>query len=420
MLSSASGEWDGRRDRYNREPTVSRQESKILEEAVALADKDREAAMKLLREETDDDSSAALDFALGSFYFQNGITSEAEAAYRRALAKFPSFDRARSNLARILIKENRINEALDELKGILLSGTARPSTLTMIGYTSLLKQEPIPAEMAYRQAILLDPEDRNAYTGLVKSLLMQERYREVVTMLEDLLEDNPFSSEFWFLLANARMALDQPEEAIIALECTRRLKVATDESLSTLADLYLNAGKFEEALSRYQEAFSGQDPSIERLLRAAKAFIMVDDPARARVLLKRIDGAIEEEGIKLTLGQDREVIRLDAHLFRLAGDLDIAARGYHRLLDINPLDGEALLALGDISRENGFFEEALILYEQASRITGISLNALIRQAQLEVERGHYARAVELLEKAQTIKPRPHVARYLTQVRRLVR
>jgi len=421
FLGSAYGhENEGGGDRYDREPTVSRQEAATLNQAVSLAENNGEAAIKLLLKETDEDSSSALDFALGSFYFQKDSSAEAEAAYRRALTKFPSFDRARANLARILIKQDRIDEALHELKSILLSGTARPSTLTMIGYTSLLKEEPVPAEMAYRQAILLDPEDSNAYVGLVKSLLLQKRYLESVTLLEDLLKDNPFNSEFWFLMANARLALDEPEGAIIALECTRRLKIASDESLATLADLYLNAGEPEEALSRYREAFAGQRPSIERMLRAANAFILIGDPDRAEVLLKRIHGAIEEDGIKLQPDQDRELIRLEAHRAHLAGDLDSASRGFHRLLEGDPLDGDALLALADISRKNGLFEEAVILYEQASRVTGARLKALIRQAQLEVEREDYARAVELLVKAQAVKPQPHVASYLNQVRRLVR
>lgn len=421
FLPAAYGqEEDGTGDRYVREPTVSHQEAKILEQAVTLAAQDLEAAIKLLREQTDGDSSAALDFALGSFYFQKDTPEEAEAAYRRALVKFPTFDRARANLARILIKEDRIDDALHELKEILLSGTARPSTLTMIGYTSLLKEQPVPAEMAYRQALLLDPEDSNAYIGLVKSLLMQERYRETVTLLEDLLEDDPFRSEFWFLLANARLALDEPERAIIALECTRWLKVATDESLTTLADLYLNTGELEEALSRYREAFAGRQPSIERMLRASKAFILVGDPERAEVLLKRIRGAAGGDGIELTPKQLRELSRLEAHRAHLVGDLDSAGRAYQRLLDDNPLDGEVLLALGDISREKRDLEEAIIFYEQAGRIADSTVNALIRQAQLEVERGRYGKAVGLLEKAQAVKPQLHVARYLDQVHRLVR
>lgn len=421
FLSSVFGqEINDKKERYDREPTVSRHESKILADAVNLADKNLKEAITFLREHIDDDSSAALDFALASFYFQDEALEEAEAAYRQALLKFPAFDRARANLARILIKQDKIDEALRELKEILLSGTARPSTLTIIGYTSLLKDEPVPAEMAYRQALLIDPEDQNAYVGLVKSLLMQERFREATTLLEDLLEDNPFSSEFWFLLANARLALDQPKRAIVTLECARRLKLASNEALNTLADLYLNAGRAQEALERYQEAFALNEPSIDRILRAVKAYVMLGDPGRATILLEQIKSAIKKDETKLNPEQSYELNSMEAQCSYLEGDLELAGLKFQELLKKNPLDGEILLALGDISRDKKNSEEAIIFYEQAARISTNRMDALIRQAQLEVELEHYEKSIELLEKAQAIKFQPHVARYLEQVRHLIR
>ena len=56
----------------------------------------------------------------------------------------------------------------------------------------------------------------------------------------------------------------------------------------------------------------------------------------------------------------------------------------------------------------------------AGRIADKETQALIRQAQIEVGRERYKRAAELLEAAQALKPVPHVARYLEQVRRLAR
>ncbi|MEA1927758.1 MAG: tetratricopeptide repeat protein, partial [Candidatus Auribacterota bacterium] len=250
--------------------------------------------------------------------------------------------------------------------------------------------------------------------------LMQERYRETVSLLENLLKDDPSRSEFWFLLSNARLALGEPDRAIVALECARRLKVASDESLATLADLYLNGGQLEEALARYKEAFAGQQPSLNRMLRASKAFILVRDPVRAAVLLEKIHAAAEGEVVELTPDQLHELNRLEARRAHLEGDLDTAARAYQRLIEDDPLDGDILLVLGDLYREKGELEEAMVSYEQASRIPDSKLNALIRRAQLEVERERYGKAVEFLEKAQVVKPQPHVARYLTQVRHLVR
>jgi hypothetical protein len=58
-------------------------------------------------------------------------------------------------------------------------------------------------------------------------------------------------------------------------------------------------------------------------------------------------------------------------------------------------------------------------YERAARVAGFEARGLIRQAQVEVERERYPRAIELLEAAQAFDAQPHVARYIEQLRRMV-
>ena len=118
--------------------------------------------------------------------------------------------------------------------------------------------------------------------------------------------------------------------------------------------------------------------------------------------------------------QRRKLLRLEARQAYLSGDRKAALMAYERLLEEHPLDGDALIALGDLHREAGELEEAMMAYERAARTSGKEAQAFVRQAQVEVERERYAKAVERLEAAQTIDPRPNVACYLEQVRRLVR
>jgi Flp pilus assembly protein TadD len=89
-----------------------------------------------------------------------------------------------------------------------------------------------------------------------------------------------------------------------------------------------------------------------------------------------------------------------------------------QLLNRDPLNGRALLTLSDLQAREGDMETALLTAERAARVAGFEAQGLVRQAQLEVGRGNYARAVPLLESAQAFEPRESVARYLEQVRRL--
>ena len=404
----------------SREPTVSQEERELLKQVVDLSKENQENAIEVLNAGITSSSSPALDFVLGNFYLQKGELSLAESSYKNALKKMPLFVRCRANLGRVLIMQDKIDEAIKEFHSVLMEGQVTPETLTLIGYTFLLKGQSIPAETAYRHALLLKPEDTNAYLGLAKCLLEQERFREAVKILEDLLENNPQKQELWFLLANTNLALNKPDRAIVVLESSRRLKIVSSAALATLGELYLNQGQAEDALTAYREAFAGEDPSIDRLLRAVEGFIMMNKAQEAGELLERARSIEKQDPDFLKSGQRYKLCRLEAHQARLRGDHKQAFITYKKLLEEEPLDGDVLISLGDLYRETGELEEALISYERAARIAGKESQALIRQAQIEVERERYKRAADLLETAQALKPQAHVFRYLEQVRRLVR
>ena len=53
------------------EPRISKSESFILREVIAKSENNLEEAIVYLEEKIEDDSSAALDFALGTMYYQS-------------------------------------------------------------------------------------------------------------------------------------------------------------------------------------------------------------------------------------------------------------------------------------------------------------------------------------------------------------
>jgi tetratricopeptide (TPR) repeat protein len=398
------------------EPTVSEEEAELLKDAVTLSEKSPGAAIEMLSAKRTGKSSAAIDFALATLFFQKGDLPAAGKAYGEALRKLPSFNRARANLARVLIQQDRLAEAEEVLKPVIMSGKAKPETLTLIGYTFLMKGESVPAESAYRQALLLKPDDISAYSGLAKCLIDQERYREAVRLLENILEKDPGNSQLWLLLVNANVAVGKADAAITKLECARYLKVASAEGMATLGDLYINKNQPRDALLAYREAFSSGKPSSGRMLRAAEGFVMLRSHRGAEEMIAKLGLSPE----LLSRRQTKRLHRLRAYLSYLKGDRKEAIASYRKLLEEDPLDVDALLALGDLYREECKLEEAVISYERASHIKGKEAEALVRQAQVEVERERYSKAVELLESALVFAHKKSVAKYLEQVRRLAK
>lgn len=403
---------------FAKEPTVTRKEAEILARVDKMMDNEPEKAVELLSQSITLASSAALDFALGAVYAKKGDMEQAAAGFRNALQKLPEFARARTNLASVYLRMNKPEQAIHELKLVLLSGRKKGETLALMGYALLQQNRAVHAETAYRQALLFNPDDDTVLLGLAECLLVQKQYREAKTLLDSLLEKRPFDRRLWMIYSNACIALGQPRNALVSLECAMRLDIASPEALATLGDLYMNMDQPRDALRAYTKAFSSGKPSPARVLRAAQGFIMTRNLKEARAFLNKADKLFQENPDSFTSEQYSDLCYTQAQYYQMKGDTGSAASAYGELLRKDPLNGKALLALGDIHREAGEREQAQIMYERAERIQETKAEALVRLSQIEIDRKQYKKAVRLLESAEVIQPDPRIARFLKQVKRL--
>jgi tetratricopeptide (TPR) repeat protein len=400
-------------------PTVTARESKQLAAAMAVAATNAAAASRLLASIDLTEASPAMDFAVGNLHFQSDRLEEAAASYEAALVKMPLFRQAMVNLGRVYLLQDTPDRASTLYRRLVADGQATGEILLLLGHALLLQDHPVSAENAYRQALLLDPGNRDALAGLTRCLLRQERVREATGLVKELLDAGP-EADLWSLYVNALLASDRGEEAIVAAETARRLGQADADMLAALGDLYLNSGRPAEAVERYETAFANDSPSIPRMLLAVEGFLMLRRQGEAARLIARLDATLDEFPESLDTRQKAARLRLKGELAAQQGRPEEAASIYADLLELDPLDGRTLILLGDLRRDAQRPEDALLSYERAARVAGYEAEALVRQAQLEVERGRFDRAVQLLEAAQAFEERPHVARYLEQVRRLTR
>jgi len=400
------------------EPTVTQQEAHLLEKAVQMASTDLKSAIDFIKQQDLKNSSAAFEFAMGNFYYQDEQLEDAVLAYLGAIEKLPKFRSALNNLGRIYLLQDNPDQAIKVFQDLLRDGQADAQMLILLGHAFVLKEQFLSAESAYRQALLLRPNENESMRGLVQCLLSQQRFREAVALLKEMLVNNPGHKETWSLLANAHLALEAIEDSVIVLEQARRVGKADQNMLAMLGDLYMNRNQPEEAVLVYQEAFSEKNVLIDHLLRAAEALVLIQDEEKARKLLDRFSKLQKNTPNKITQKQSLKHLHLIADIAYLGGDYDSAETRYKKILTQNPLAGDVLLSLAELHQINGMFAEATMVLERAARISGFEVQALIQHAQLEVERSRYPRAVQLLEAAQNFKDQPHVARYLQQVRRL--
>lgn len=397
------------------EPSITPTESKLLSRTAQLAETNIQAAAQFLAKQDIENQGPAILYTLGNLFFQTQDYDKAAEFYEKALEKLPEFRRAAENLGRVYLITGQTTSAIEIYQDFIKNGQADTGILLLLGHALLIEEKPLSAETAYKQALLLDPDNEKAKTGLAKALLSQERFRETAAILKELSLNQPENGEFLVLLANCYIAEQNHDQALVAMESARRLGYTPPGMLALLGDIYIYRQQPEDALTAYRQAMETETLSIERALRAARGLLALDDLDSAGQMLDFADKqliAIENPDINTT----SRLMILRAELARQRGNTAKALEICDTILDSDPLNGKALLMAGGINEEQGLTEQAHLQYERASRVSGYQAEALFKMAVLETKRGKHKNAIGLLERAQEIEHKKHVARYLDRLR----
>jgi tetratricopeptide (TPR) repeat protein len=236
--------------------------------------------------------------------------------------------------------------------------------------------------------------------------------------MNDLIERQPDKPEFWLLLASAHQGLKEPVAAATCYEMIDRLGKSTPDTLTSLADIYLQESNYPLAVETYVRAIDlkpGQ--KIDRPLRAAEVLNGRGAPGEAGILLEKLKAYA---GNSIEADKKKKMLKLEAKIASAQGKSAESATVLEQILKEDPLDGDALLLLGQHYAKSNQPEKAIFLFERAEGMEQFEADAKVRHAQVLVTSGKYEEAVPLLKRAQEIKARESIARYLEQIERLLK
>lgn len=380
---------------------------------VPLLREDPKKAVPALEGLAKPSASAIFDFTLGNIYFQNEDLTNAVKHFEAALAKFPDFRRAQKNLAFALVRDGKYDEAIRPLTRTIALGGGDGRVFGLLGFSYMNRGRYVSAEGAYRQAVVFEPDNVDFKLGLVKCSVATANYDHALALLDELIQQHPERESLWTLQANVYIQKEQPAKAAISLEMLRRLGKATPQSLFLLGDLYMTREARDLALSAYLEATAKDDgKQVAKALRAVEILVSRGAWDEARALFKKVRDA-RDAGLS---DDDRmKLLKLEAKVAMATGNGDKAIRTLEEIIAKNPLDGEALLLAGDYYAKNDQREKAEFRYQTAATLENFKADAWVKHAQLLVHEKKYVEAAELLKKAQKLKPREHIQRFLEKV-----
>ncbi|NCW28012.1 MAG: hypothetical protein EBV83_06950, partial [Verrucomicrobia bacterium] len=400
------------------EPKLPATEKEAFTKIADLAATDVVKAYFELRAKTTETSSAIFDFTLGSIAFQLNRPNEAARYLENATRKFPTYLRAYKNLGLIQLQQGRTDDAIKTLTRAIELGGGDGNTFGLLGTAYVAKENFVAAEGAFRNALLLQPATPEWKLGLARCIFRQNKYAEAVSLMNDLIERQPDKPEFWLLLASAHLGLKENTAAATCYEMIDRLGKSTPDTLLSLGDIYLQESNYPLAVETYLRALDLKpDQKMDRPLRAAEVLNGRGAPTEAAILLAKLK---EYGGDKIETDKRKKILKLEAKIASAEGKSKESAEVLEKILAEDPLDGDALLLLGQFYAKNNQAEKAIFLFERAEGMEPFEADAKVRHAQVLVTTGKYDEAVPLLKRAQEIKPRESIARYLEQIERLLK
>ena len=400
------------------EPPISNDEKVVLRAVMDAIKSNPRAAIQQLEPQIKAKTSAAFDFILANLYFQEGDLKNAEKYYNKATRKFPNFRRAYKNLGLVQVQAGNYKAAVKTISKAMELGEVDGRSYGLLGYGYLTQELYYPAEAAYRQAILMNPETLDWKLGLARCLMETQRYEDAIALFDTLIKLNPNRADFWLLQGNAYIGNDTPMAAARNIEVVRRMGKAELATLTLLGDIYINNDAPQLALDAYLAALKlAGNKDTHSLIRAAKILTRSGNYEEGKVMIAQTR---QQLGDQIKDDDDLTLLILEARIARAENDNETAIAALDQIIQRDALNGEAIIDLGSIYAAQGEFAKAINRFEQAEKIAEFERKALIAHAQALVANTEYEAALPLLRRALYMEPDENIEDYLKRVERAAR
>lgn len=154
----------------------------------------------------------------GEAWMELGRYTEAEAAFRQALAADPKSATVLNELGDLRRLQNRCADAVTFYARARALQPNNFVTSYGLGVCTMQLGQPAKGEAEFRRALILDPASYLAHAGLGEALFRQNNFSAAVAELELGLKGDPSLKRTWFYLARAYQKLGDTEKSLAAFQ----------------------------------------------------------------------------------------------------------------------------------------------------------------------------------------------------------
>jgi tetratricopeptide (TPR) repeat protein len=342
---------------------------------------------------------------LARLYRLRNQDGRAEQALRNILTGDPDNASATEQLAQLFLAQNKLTEAVPLLEGFL-ERTPNGNLFVQLGDAYTRMNDLIRAELAYRQAVQLEPDRPRHRRNLAQALFSQERYEEALAEYQGLLQLRPDDADTYLRMAVVYRRLQRLEDAERQILLAKQRAPSNLDVIYNEATLYEEQGRFEDAIrvasdavavvKARTEAAAGRRRNLAilyqllgRLYRAAENYpaavssfqelqrLGPEEDLRARLLIidsyraaRNLPSAFAEMDKALAAyPNDRSLLINRALLYGGKGQPDLASQSLRALLNRSPADLEIYINVAQVYLDNRRYAEAQEALVSAEQLT---------------------------------------------------
>ncbi|HEV3305482.1 MAG TPA: tetratricopeptide repeat protein [Candidatus Sulfotelmatobacter sp.] len=427
----------------NRLPEAEKQ----FKHAIELAPKDptpREALVRLyMAEGRKPDAEALLRQAkadlsdvpegyrmLGDFYFASGDLDKATAEYSSLYSDHPRDPQVKKNYIQLLILKSRLDEAAKLNDEVLKTNPHDVDALVYRGQIQLRRNDAIGAVDSLQEALKNDSGNAVAHYHLGAAFDMQHNdtraeseWREAVRLRPDLTDAQralaalemrrgdlegltqtaqliiaaaPQAPDGYLLRAMAEMNRQKYSDAQQDLTKAMGLAPGSPAPYVQMGTLYQLQKQYLEAIKFYQQALDKDAASTDALQGIMNVYLLQKQPDQAVAAARaQIAKSPDTGGFYDLLG---------TALFQNKKDLSGADAAFHKAIELDKNNSDALLKLGQVQAAQGSVGQALALYQQSIKDHPREIAFYILAGEMYESQNDWSNAKTMYQKALEIQP----------------